>query len=149
MAEPNPARTRDDVLKELELILEAKKNINSIITTLYAVFYSLEGFLLYGFYVLTQIPARASLGFFRALCLGGLLLVTLRTQGTNHQCDLRGAELESKFDLKVFGNYDNSSEIRWPNFLFRATMHGTLMVVDAGFIVMWIVLVSLAFAGVI
>jgi hypothetical protein len=36
-----PARPREEVIKEIELILEAKKNINNILTTMYYVFYAL------------------------------------------------------------------------------------------------------------
>ena len=39
--------SREEVLKEVELILEAKKNINSILTTMCSVFYSLAAFLVY------------------------------------------------------------------------------------------------------
>ncbi len=137
-------RPREDVFRELELILEAKKNINSIITTMYSVFYSLEGLLLYSFYVIGTVPARVSVAFFGALCLVGLLLVTLRTKGTNDRCDRRAKELEEPHGIRVILNYDNSSEHRRPRFIFRATMHGTLMAVDALLFSMWIVLAVLA-----
>src|SRR5713226_7943671 len=78
-------RSREDIFRELELILDAKKNINSIVVAMYSVFYSLEGFLLYGFYALGSVAARVSIAFFGAICLLGLVLVTLRTKGTNNR----------------------------------------------------------------
>ncbi len=139
-------RSREDVFRELELILEAKKNINSVILTLYSVFYSLEGFLLYGFFVIDAIAARQSIAFFGALCLIGLFVVTIRTQGTNTRCDLRAQELEKANEIRVILNYDNSQGQGSPRFLFRATMHGTLKAIDAVLIGMWIVLAAFAAA---
>ncbi len=137
-------RSREDIFREIELILEAKKNINAIVVAMYSVFYSLEGFLLYGFYVLGTVAARISIAFFGAICLVGLLLVTLRTKGTNERCDLRAKELEEPHGIRVILNYDNSGERGRPRFIFRATMHATLMVVDALLFFMWIVLAVLA-----
>lgn len=140
-------RSREERLKELELILEAKKNINSIVTTMYSIFFSLEGFLLYGFFVLGATSARVSIAFFGASCLVGLALVTLRTKGTNDRCDARGRELEPELGAKVLLNYDNTSDTRYPTWLYRATMHGTLMAIDAVLVLMWIGLAGLSIAG--
>src|SRR3989442_14158818 len=137
-------RSREDVFRELELILEAKKNINSIIVAMYSVFFSLEGFLLYGFYVIGTVAARVSIAFFGAICLLGLLLVTLRTKGTNDRCDRRAKELEEHLGIRVILNYDNSGERGRPGFIFRATMHATLLMVDVLLFFMWIALAALA-----
>ncbi len=141
-----PERSREDVFRELGLILEAKKNINAIILTLYSVFYSLEGFLLYGFFVIDGTAARGSIAFFGALCLMGLFVVTMRTQGTNTRCDHRARELEEAHGIRVILNYDNSEEQRSPRFLFRATMHGTLKAIDVVLVVLWVILAALAAA---
>lgn len=146
---PPHGRSREDVFRELELILEAKKNINSVILTLYSVFYSLEGFLLYGFFVIDAMAARESIAFFGALCLIGLFVVTIRTQGTNTRCDRRAQELEKANGIRVILNYDNSEEQRNPRFLFRATMHGTLKAIDVVLVAMWVILAALAAAHIV
>jgi hypothetical protein len=74
----------------------------------------------------------------------GLLLVTLRTKGTNDRCDRRAKELEGPLGVRVILNYDNSGERGRPRFIFRVTMHATLMIVDALLIFMWIALAALA-----
>jgi len=140
-------RTRKDVFRELELILEAKKNINGIITAMYSVFLALEGFLLYGFFVLSTESARVSIAIFGAVALLGLAVVTVRTQGTNDRCDNRAHRLETVLGVQVMLNYRNVEASGWPKFLFRARMHDTLFWVDIALVAFWVVLAILALLG--
>jgi len=137
-------QTREDALKELELILSAKQNINSITVTMYSIFFSLEGFLVFGFFQLTSLAGRLAIAAFGVLCLLALLLVTIRAHGTNDRCDKHAIELEKRWGFRVLSNYDNTEQEGWPRFAYRATMHGTLTRVDQLLIGGWIVMGVLA-----
>lgn len=147
-AEPGAEHTRRDRFRELELILEAKKNINSLVGTMYSVFFSLEGFLVYAFFTLHDIDARVSIAMFGSVVLVGLAIVTGRFQGTNDRCDARARELETALGVKVVLNYFPPEDSKKTNSLLgEPRMHATLAAVDWVLVAMWIVLATLSAGG--
>lgn len=141
-------RSREDRFKELELILEAKKNINSLVGTMYSVFFSLEGFLVYAYFIVNSIGARVSIAVFGAIVLVGLAMVTRRFQGTNDRCDNRARELETSLNVRVVRNYfPNAADTRPASRLAEPRMHATLAAVDWVLVGMWAVLAMLSIAG--
>lgn len=143
MSPPTFDRTREDIFKELELVLEAKKNINTILTTMYSVFFSVAAFLVYAFYTLESFAGRITVSFFGFALMLGLMAVTRRARGTNSRCDDRARELEKTNGLKVIWAYDVENEA---GFFGKLTMHSTLMVVDALFAILWVTLAILLLA---
>jgi hypothetical protein len=139
-------RNREDIFRELTLLLEAKKNINSILTTMYSVFFSVSAFLIYAFYTLTSMAGRITVSLTGAAIMFGLMLVTIRAEGTNRRCDVRAQRLEKAHDLEILSTYDNTAESGRLN---RITMHGTLTALDVLLGVFWIILAVLVIAHVV
>jgi hypothetical protein len=150
MASPGPVagevivddriRTRKEVIKEIELVLEAKKNVNTILTTMYSVFFAIEGGLVLAFYLAPSNPGKlgiASFGWLTMLCL---LLVTLRARATNTNCDSRAVQLEKSLGMRIISNYvpEDGKPVAG---LIR--IHNTLAVFDVLVLALWPVLVAI------
>jgi len=99
------ARLRREVVKEIELVLEAKKNSNAILTTMYSVFFAIEGGLVLSFYLVNSLTAAVGIAVFGELTILCLALVTVRSRATNNNCDQRAVALERAMGMRVVSNY--------------------------------------------
>ena len=132
---------REELIKELELILEAKKNINNLLLTIMSIFYALNGALLT---ITIATPTKPGLLFIPIFGIISMILFSLivgRMRSTNDNCDNRAWDIEDKIGFKVIKNYKTTECPYKPSWLYRTKMHSTIMYFNLIIIVVWLILI--------
>lgn len=132
--------SREESIKELELILEAKKNINNLLLTIMSIFYALNGALLTITITTTDKPRLIFIPLFGIISMFLFSLIVGRMWSTNDNCDNRAWEIEEKLGFKVIKNYKTECSYK-PSWLFKTKMHKTIMVFNLIIILIWIILI--------
>ena len=129
---------RKEMRKELELILEAKKNINNIFLTVMTIFYALNGVL-----ISIAVSNQSSQGvemiaYFGIISMVLFIFITGRMRSTNTKCDRRAKVIEDKLGFEVIKNYSNKNCPHWPRFLYTIPLHVSVMFFNFIIILIWL-----------
>lgn len=136
---------KKDKIKELELVLEAKRNINNLLLTIMTVFYALNGILL-SITVSNQSLTRIEMiPIFGIISMIFFSLITGRMRSTNTNCDKRAEFIENKLNFEVIKNYSIEKCPHKPRFLYAIPMHRTIMLFNTVIIFIWIIILLYSF----
>lgn len=129
---------RKEMRKELELILEAKKNINNIFLTIMTIFYALNGVL-----ISIAVSNQSSQGvemiaYFGITSMILFIFITGRMRSTNTKCDRRANVIEDKLGFEVIKNYSTKNCPHWPKFIHSIPLHVTVMIFNFIIIIIWL-----------
>ena len=134
-------KTRDEFIKELELVLEAKKNINNLLLTTMSIFYALNGGLLT---IAITSNVKPSLFFIPVFGMISMILFSFivgRMRCTNDNCDERAWVIEKELGFEVITNYKTDKCSYHPRWLYNKKMHSTIMLFNLIIIFVWFALV--------
>lgn len=129
---------RKEMRKELELILEAKKNINNIFLTVMTVFYALNGVL-----ISIAVSNQSSQGvemiaYFGIISMVLFIFITGRMRSTNTKCDRRANVIEDELGFEVIKNYSTKNCPHRLKFLHTIPLHVTVIIFNFIIIIIWL-----------
>jgi len=130
---------RGEMIKELELILEAKKNINNIFLTVTTVFYALNGVLISITVTNQTHKGIEMIAFFGIISMTLFILITGRMRSTNTKCDRRAEYIEEKLGFEVIKNYSTKNCPHKPKWLYTIPLHIAVMIFNFIIIFIWII----------
>lgn len=133
---------RWEIIKELELILEAKKNINNIFLTVMTVFYALNGVL-----ISIAISNQSSQGvemiaYFGIISMVLFIFITGRMRSTNTKCDRRAKIIEDELGFEVIKNYSTDNCPHRPRFIHNKPLHLIVIFFNVIIIITWLLFLS-------
>ena len=100
MGESKPIN-REEMIKELELVLEAKKNINNLLLTITSIFYALNGVLLSFTITTDSKPHVLFIPLFGIISMILFSFIVGRMRSTNDNCDNRAWHIEEILGFEV------------------------------------------------
>lgn len=125
------------MIKELELILEAKKNINNIFLTVMTVFYALNGVLISLTVQYGSVDGIIFISLFGIISMIMFIFITGRMRSTNSKCDNRANILEDKLGFEIIKNYSTDNCPYRPRFLYTQPLHRIVMFFNFIIILIW------------
>lgn len=129
---------RSEMVKELELILEAKKNINNIFLTAMMIFYALNGILI-SIAVSNQSGQGVEMiAYFGIISMVLFIFITGRMRSTNTKCDRRAKVIEDKLGFEVIKNYSTDNCPHRPKFIHNKPLHLIVMFFNVIIIIIWL-----------
>lgn len=129
------------MIKELELILEAKKNINNIFLTVMTIFYALNGVLISITVSNQSTEGIRVIATFGIISMVLFVLITGRMRSTNTNCDRRAKYIEDKLGFEVIKNYSTKNCPHRPKLLHRVSLHISVMTFNFIIILLWILII--------
>jgi hypothetical protein len=134
----NKSLNRKEKIKELELVLEAKKNINNLLLTIMSIFYALNGVLLSITITASSKPYVLFIPLFGITSMILFSFIVGRMRSTNDNCDRGAWDIEKLLGFEVITNYKTDKYDYYPKWLHNKKMHLTIMFFNLIIMIIWL-----------